>query len=144
MMISEVKELYSEYVSKVKELEQQMKPSDGLFGMGRKISDDRCHDDFADRLEKMLSDYAESEHDKGEVREVLGYIYNVPFEFEDDKNIYWMMNAVHGLTQNLISFLSAEDADRLLKEYKDKYPRSKRLPVQKQLVKALEKRIKSP
>ena len=48
MGMAEVKKLYSEYIAQVQELESKKKIGDGLFGMGKKISDDPCHDAFAE------------------------------------------------------------------------------------------------
>ena len=142
MILSEIEELYSSYITKAEKVMQNMKPSDGLFGIGKKASDDPCHDEFADSLEKLLTDYENTAPASEEVREVLRYIYNEPVKHEDNKNIYWMMNAVHGLTQGLIRFMSADDASVIWLEYKENYPKSKRLPVQKQIEKLLEKTAK--
>ena len=139
MILSEIKELYDSYISSVRKAQQDMKPSDGLFGIGRKLSDDPCHDDFAEKLERMLSDHAAGSPEPSEVREVLGYIYDIPKEYERNDSVCLMLTAVHGFTTELAAYLSADDAAELLERYKENYPKNKRLPVQKKLIKVLEK-----
>jgi len=46
---------------------------------------------------------------------------------------YWMLLAVHTLTEKLIGFLSPEDAACLTTLYFEANPKSTRLPVQKKI-----------
>lgn len=139
MILSQVEKLYDDYISKVRKIEQQMKPTDGLLGFGRKISDDPCHESFAEELQDILEEYEKTSPGSDEVKEVLRFIFGIPLKYEDSDSIYWMLNAVHSLTLGLTGFLSADDASEILEEYKNNYPRSKRLPAQKKLIRLLEK-----
>lgn len=133
MMLGEIKALYQEYTEKVRQLEAESSPTDGLLGFGRKISDDRCHDLFAEQLEDMLKKFADSKPSSDEIYAVLEYICHAPAEYSEPESAYWMLNAVHGLVCGLAEGLSHDDAQRLMKQYETDIPRHKRLPVQKKL-----------
>ena len=137
-----VKALYEEYISEVEQLEQNRKPADGLFGLGKKIADDPCHDRFSERLRNMLEDYAAEKPDTSDVRAVLEYIYSIQTEHKDPVSVYWLMNAVHGFTVELAEMLSREDASALCELYEKNCPRSERFPVQKKVLKALKSAAK--
>ena len=105
--------------------------------MGKKISDDPCHECFSDKLEKLLKEYAVSKPASAEIREVLSYIYSVQKENKEYLSAYWLMNAVHGFTFELIDMLSGEDASAVYELYDKNCPRRERFPVQKKVLKAL-------
>ena len=140
--LSAIKALYEEYITEVEQLERDKKPADGLLGFGKKISDDPCHDRFSERLRKMLEDYAAEKPDTSDIRAVLEYIYSIQTEHKDPVSAYWLMNAVHGFTADLVKILSREDASALCEFYEKKCPRSERFPVQKKVIKALKSAAK--
>ena len=142
MVLDDIKTLYAEYASEVERLEGSRKLGDGLFGMGKKVSDDPCHDQFSARLEELLKDFAATSPASSEVSEVLSYIYNVQKDHRDFVSAYWLMNAVHGFTVELISFLTPQDAGELAEQYEKICPRSERFPVQKKVLKALKSAAK--
>ena len=57
-------------------------------------------------------------------------------------SVYWMLLAVHGLTQPLIARLRPEDAQAMYLWYQKAYPRRERLPVQNQVLEALKRQGK--
>lgn len=142
MGLAEVKEIYGEYIAQVKKLESEKKIGDGLFGMGKKISDDPCHEAFADRLKGELKSFEDSSPSSAEVREVLGYIYHAQAEMNESLSTYWMMNAVHGLTLDLIGKLDPDAAQALMQLYNNDVPKRRRFPVQKQVFSVLKKAAK--
>jgi len=143
MGLTEVRELYSDYIAQVHKLEREKKPGDGLFGMGKKISDDPCHEAFADKLGTMLKEIEKSEPSSEEVYGILEYIYHAQTEYASFTSAYWMLNAVHSLTIELIELLDSQDAERLMHIYDNEIPRRKRFPAQKKVSSALNKRAKN-
>ncbi len=137
-MMSEIEELYRNYLEKVNKLEMERKLGDGLFGIGKSPADDPCHDQFTDELETLLNRFAAQSPDKSEIKKVLTFMYRMPHEHREPVSAYWMLNAVHGFTMKLIGMLSREDAGQLLNEYRIAYPKAMRLPVQKKVCDALE------
>jgi hypothetical protein len=142
MGISEVKKLYEEYIAEAEKLERDRKPTDGLFGMGKKTSDDPCHERFANELEAVLKSMTDSKPEPEKVYEVLDYIYRMPDEHKEPITVYWMLSAVHALTIELIALLDKNYAEKLYTQYRKAVPRWKRLPVQKKVCSELDKRRK--
>ena len=140
---SAVQALFRNYIEEAERLEKERKPSDGLFGMGPKPADDPCHDTFADDLEAALSGFAAGDPEPEEVREVLSFIYHAPKEHPEPLSVFWMLNAVHGLTADLIPLLDPKDAALLCGQYDQDFPRRERLPAQKKVYEALKKATRS-
>jgi hypothetical protein len=132
-VIREIRRIYDEYLAETVRLETVRKPTDGLLGFGRGPDSDLCHDRFSERLEQALGDIAATSPASQDVYEVLRYMYDTPLQHKDNMLAYWMMLAVQSLTENLIGFLSPEDAASLSARYREAYPKSVRLPAQKKI-----------
>ncbi len=143
MPTAAIRKIYDTYLEKAMAAEKNRKPTDGMFGIGKKPGDDPCHAEFADALEAALKEYAASAPDSAAVRELLSFMYTVPKRHEDPKSIYWMLIAVHGLTAELIPQLESADAAALHREYGAAFRRWERLPVQQQIFRALAQAAKA-
>ena len=132
-----IRKMYEDYFEKALAAERNRKPTDGMFGIGKKPGDDPCHTEFAAELEAALNEYAAEKPASADVRALLAFMYSVPKSHEEPKSVYWMLLAVQGLTLPLIPLLSPEDAAVLKKGYAAQYRRWERLPVQQQVLKAL-------
>lgn len=137
MGFDEIKTIYESYLETAEDLEKKRKPTDGLFGMGKKPSDDPCHEKFAEELEKALDEMAAEDISSEDAAQVLGYIYDMPLGHREYTSIFWMLVAVHGLTEKLIDKLSPDDAASLKKRYGSSYKRWERLPAQQKIYSAL-------
>ena len=131
--------LYENYLDEALKVELARKPGEGIFGIGKKPSDDPCHDRFTENLKKLLEDFRAAAPESGEVRDVLRYLYRAPKEHPEPKTAYWLLIAVQSLTKELIPLLSVEDAAVLAKEYTGLYKRWELLPIQKQILDTLKK-----
>lgn len=138
MPTAAIRKIYDSYFEKALAAEQNRKPTDGMFGIGKKPGDDPCHAEFAAELEAALNTYKEESPASAEVRELLDFMYQLPKSHEEPKSIYWMLIAVHGLTAILIPLLGQSDAAALRKSYAAAYKRWERLPVQQKVLRALE------
>ncbi|WP_303838596.1 hypothetical protein [Ruminococcus flavefaciens] len=139
MILDQIRAVYEEYSSQVAKLEGERKVWDGLFGMGKKLSDDPCHERFIEELEKLLKGLAEEKPSSEVIRVVLEFIYSTPCDEEQPSGTVMPMNAVHSLTVGLAEQLSPADAAELLEQYTRYYPKSKRFPVHKTVIKTLER-----
>ena len=137
MRIDSLQALYDGYLKEAIQVEKNRKPGEGIFGIGKKPSDDPCHDRFAANVKKWLEAFGEEEPDSAEIREVLSLIYQAPKKNPDPKSSFWMLIAVQSLTKELIPQLNTADAAALCVEYGTVYKRWERLPVQKQILDAL-------
>ena len=140
--LAEIRSLYQKYLDEAERAERERKPGDGLFGVGKKPSDDPCHERFASDLETALRDFAAQEPDSQRTREVLSYIYRSPAEHKKPASAYWMLCAVHGFTPELTGRLNKEDAAALFTQYAKDFPRWERLPVQQRVYAALKRLAK--
>ena len=134
---TDIQTVYRTYFAEAAQAEQNRKPAEGLFGIGRKPSEDPCHDRFLAALEAALQAFSAQKPASDEVRAVLSLIYRMPSEHREPLSVYWMLNAVFGLTTPLIPLLNPSDAAALRAQYDADCPRRERLPVQKQIARAL-------
>ena len=139
MILDDIRAVYEEYTAQVSRLERERKAWDGLFGMGKKLADDPCHERFLDELEKLLKAFAEEKPSSGDIRGVLDFIYRISCDEDQPSSALMPMNAVHSLTVELAGQLSPQDAAALLEQYTADYPKSRRFPVHKTVVKTLER-----
>lgn len=138
--LHDIQTIYTNYLEAAADAEKKAKPTDGMFGMGKKAADDPCHTAFYDALQTALQQLAASQPDPETAAEVLSLIYRMPAEHPDPPSIYWMLIAAHGLTEGLIPFLQTADAAALLTEYEKRFKRFGRLPVQKKICRLLQKK----
>lgn len=138
--LSDIRALYEAYIAEVERLERERKPGEGIFGLKGGPADDPCHDRFVDQLRTLLGAFASEAHSPDELRDALSYIYSVPLAHREPRSAYWMLIAVHGLTQALAEKLDPPSAQALRRQYEKDYPRWERLPVQRQLLELLKKR----
>ena len=137
MNIESLQTLYDGYLEKAIQVEQNRKPGEGIFGIGKKPSDDPCHERFLEELKKWLEAFERSEPESPMIREALSLIYQAPKKFPEPKSSYWMLIAAQGLTKELIPRLNAPDAEALATEFSAAYKRWERLPIQKEILDAL-------
>ena len=137
--MNEITILDDAYIKTVEELERTKKPTAGLLGITKGPKDDPCHDRFADDLAEKLKMFSAKDPSSGEVRSLLEYMYEIPFQYRENHMIYWMFTAVHSLVldNDLISRLNRADAQKIYEQYSKDYPRWERLPAQKRTLKVL-------
>lgn len=134
--LNEIQKLYDSYLDEVRRLEARRGVTDGLLGFGKGSGGDPCHDRFAGDLERLLTAAADA-GDAGDLASLLRYIYDAPLAVGERESAYWMLLAVHRLTEPLISLLQTEDAVPIAAAYHKAYPRYKRLPAMKKVAKLL-------
>lgn len=130
-----IRELYGEYLQKVEDYIGTLKPSDGLLGMGNGPQNAPCHDWFDEQVAGFTAQLPVEA-----TPEVLQVILLAEEAFSAPPCAKWMLVAVqrHGLC--LIPQLHEQDAASLLQRYTRLYSVFHRLPVQKEIVRALKKK----
>ena len=139
MRIDSLQALYDGYLKDAIQVEKNRKPGEGIFGIGKKPSDDPCHDRFAEELRGCFTEFAAGQPDSAQVRQVLDFVYTEPVIYRGPRCAYWMLLAVQGLTKELIPYLSPADADTLAERFEADYRPCDRLPAQNELLAALRK-----
>lgn len=136
----EIRRIYDEYIEETIRLEKDRKVTEGLMGMGRGLGSHPCHDRFPERLEQVLDALAASAPSSADAAEILAYMYDAPLKNKGNKLAFWMLQAVHSLTDRLIGFLTPEDAAALSALYAESYPTTARVPAQKKIAALLRSR----
>ena len=140
--VEEIRAIRGRYLDKVRELERNRRIGDGLLGLKGGPEDDPCHDRFREDISGALRTFSGAAPASADVRAVLEELYAPPKKNEMPLSAYWMLIAVQGLTLELIERLDGGDASALESRYKADYRRWERLPVQRQILKSLEKQKK--
>lgn len=135
--LSRLESLYHDYIETVRELERNRKFGDGLFGIKPGPADDPCHDRFAADAKKLLKDFGDTSPASEECAALLRYLFTAPESRRELTCAYWMLIAVQSFGMDLIGYLNPADAQALAELYQEYYPRSKRMPVQTQILKRL-------
>lgn len=139
----EIEKLYGDYIEQYRQQNSGRKPGQGIFGMGPGPGDLPCHGQLLENLKALLADIAGREAGPCELRQALEVVFREPVQLQHEAPAaYWTLLAAHGAVLELIEGIGGDDAAALYEEYKRAYPRSKRLPVQKQVLDALGKRAK--
>lgn len=137
LILRQIQTIYADYIGDVIHLEATRKPTDGLMGFGKKASDDPCHDRFISRLEQELDALAAEAPSSETASAVIHFLFAEPNEHKDLKLAYWMLQAVAGLSEKLIVFLSPQAAAALLECFAEQYPKHLRMPVHTKIAKLL-------
>ena len=66
MNMQQLTTLYENYLDEARKVELARKPGEGIFGIGKRPSDDPCHDRFAANLKEWLEAFGEEEPDSAE------------------------------------------------------------------------------
>ena len=140
--MEQVRFLYETYIEQGEKLEANRKFTDGLFGFGKKPSDDPCHANFVQALKEHLEDWTRRGADSARLREAAAFIFQAPKEHEKPLSVYWPLGAAQASVQAVIPGLNREDAQALAEQFKAIYRRWERMPAQEQMLKALEKAAK--
>ena len=132
-----LKELYSDYARDVEAQEKTRRPTEGMLGIGRKPGEDPCHERFFNRLGALTEEMARDGVSGDELAETAKMILTEEKRTALPSYAHWMLLAAHRHVLPLIPHLTPDAAGRLLSEYESAYPRFRRLPMQKEIIKAL-------
>ena len=124
------------YVEELEKAEKNRKPFGGLFGFGQGPGDFPCHE----ALDRQVAELTAEAAAEGSPEETAALVKDI---LEAERNRTWTeaarlsVLAIQRHTLPLISRMSREDRGRISSWYEKQYPKRKRLPVQRQIVKEL-------
>ena len=128
----------AEYDAAVAELQKKRKLFDGVLGLGNHPGEAACHEILDGKIQDLCR-RAESEADPMEKKELLEKLYGLPVRWEGPEYARLMLVALQRHTLPLIPGMNPEDRKTMAERYRKEWPRIKRLPVQDQVLKALQK-----
>ena len=128
-----IKKLILEYLDEVDEAINSAGPADGIFGMGKSPKDDPCHERFYADIGKAVAEIK----DGNEAFEAASELIRADKDYNCPQMASLMLTAVQGHVLTLLPLLNAEQKKSLKDYFDENIPRWQRLPVQRQLYKAL-------
>ena len=136
------KRAYSEYVQFCRDLDAKSSPVSGIlrvFGLNRKPANDPGHERFFTEMQTALKEVINESPDSDTAASILDVVFHARSLYADEPVSPYMMIAVEGAAIGLIPCLSKDKAEEMYRQYKAANPRHQMLPVQKDILKALDK-----
>ena len=138
-MLDQLRAYYDDYEKKLLKLYDKMSPMAGVWGMGNHPKDDPCNEVFYENVEGWTKEFLAGSPSAQEAEEAANWILRLAHEHKADKT-FWFCNAIQIHAKGLIPLMGQEEARELQKWYDEAYPALERLPIQREIYKALEKR----
>lgn len=135
-IISTLEQILEEYRRDLEEYAKNRRTLDGVFGFGRSLRNDPCHERFDEKVRKAVEAFAAEEPSPSEAEEAVRFLLS--WEAKDLPDAAkWMLGAEERHSLPLIPRIGKEAADALYPWYKKRYRPWERMPVQKEVLKAL-------
>ena len=129
--------MMEEYTGAVGEVQKNRRFFDGLLGMGNHPANAACHDLMDRKAAEICREAAES-GSASEKAELIRAIFRAEQEWDGPEYARLMLAAIQRHTLEILPGLDPGDRQELAAWYRQTYPRHRRLPVQDQVLKALE------
>ena len=133
----ELQGILASYQEDLKQLDQSLRPGDGILGFGRVPGNDLCHERLDERIAALTKRVTQANSDRQEAAELVRMLLRCDAEFSLPVYAQTMLVAVQRHALPLISRLTRNEARELRLWYEKQYPRFKRMPVQKEVLRAL-------
>ena len=138
--LAALEQAFISYREEIEAFERKSKPMDGLLGFGRSLRNDSCHDRFDERVAQAVNGICGLQPTPETAERAVRMLIS-----RDDFSAWplaaqWMLRAVERHSIPLIPFLTSAASAALYSEYARRYRPWDRLPVQKDVLKALKQR----
>lgn len=139
-LFAALEQAFADYRQDLEDFQRKRKPTDGLLGFGRKLGDDPCNDRLDERIRQAVETLCAGQPTSREAERAIRLLL-----FEQGKQAWpteaqWMLRAVERHALPLIPYLDRGTASTLCQVYGKQYRPWERLPVQKQVYKALKEK----
>ena len=132
-----LRDLLDEYETAVRQARARKTPGSGLLGFGPKRGDYPCHEAFDQKLEALFAAMAAGDPPVEDAADAIGLLLRAEEDRPWPEEARWMLVAAQRHALPVIPLLPGAQRRKLLLEYRKRYPRFRRLPVQDQVLKAL-------
>ena len=136
------KKAYSDYIQQHREYLANMSLTGkalDMFGFRGARGKETAFEEFYSEMKSAVKAVCDEGPDTETADGIAEVIFNARNLYADEEVQEVKFIAVEGVVLELIPFMSREKAAMICENYSTLYPKHRRLPVQKQLVKALEK-----
>lgn len=131
-----------EYDREIRQAVSQLRPGDGFMGLGRDHRREPCHLRFYESAGALVDRAVREGLAPEAAAETARFLLTLSQAEEYHELTAPMREAAQGHVLALTELLPPETAAELVEWYRGKYRRSQRLPVQKKVLAALERRGK--
>lgn len=132
----QVRAILDEYAQALEETARQRRPTEGLLGFGRKLGDEPCHE-IMDRKIAALTETLLADDGAEDADEAASLLLRAEADGAWPEAAKFALIAAQRHLIPLVSRLSRNGAAEMAAWFEKRYPVFRRLPVQKQLLKAL-------
>ena len=137
-MLDQLFAYYNTYEDKLLKLYEKASPMAGILGMGNHPKDAPCNDEFYENVENWTKEFLEGTPSQQVAEAAANWMLKLAHEHRKDKT-YWFSCAIQGHAKGLILLMGQGEALELQKWFDEAYPARERLPIQREIVKLLEK-----
>ena len=137
--LNRLRELLDTYSEELRAANQKRKPVSGLLGIGPGPGDDPCHERLDQAVASLVDDMLRDPGGLSEAGPVVSLLLRAESGDRWPEPARLMLAAVQRHALPLFPFLDRETREELYAWYDKRHPRSRRFPLQKQLLAALKK-----
>ena len=138
-MLDQLQAYYDDYEEKLRKLYDKMSPMAGVWGMGNHPKDDPCNEVFYENVESWTREFLAGSPSSQEAEDAANWILRLAYA-QRNKQTFWFCSAIQIHAKGLIPLMGQGAALELQNWYDEAYPVLERLPIQREVYKALEKR----
>ena len=137
--LQQLREIYQEYEEKLAQARKEAGLFSGAFNMGNDPRKDACNQIFYEKVNSWTQEFGAMNPSAREAAQAVDWLLFYPAR-NRNSDTFWMTYAAIKHCESLLPLLDAGDAKKLYAEFLDWYPRQDRLPVQREMERALASR----
>ncbi len=137
--LDRLREILGVYEEELSVADRNRKPASGLLGIGPGPGDDPCHDRLDQAVASLVGDMLRDSAGASETGPVVSALLRAESEGGWPEPARLMLLAIQRHAIPLIPVLERNTREELYAWYEKRHPRSRRFPLQKQILATLEK-----
>ena len=137
--IERLQGIMAKYAEELEKANQHRRPGSGIFGFGHGPGDDPCHETMDKQVGELTAQIMTENGEPEEMVLLVTAILQAEKGRDWSNAAKWAVLAIQRYTIPLISKINTDDRKKIVAWYSQAYPRRMRLPIQRQIIKELEK-----
>lgn len=137
---------YDDYVAFAKQLEEStgfLGNVLGVFGLNKGPANDPGHEKFYLEIKAAVEAVCSEHPDSDTADEIADILFSARYHYDQEPVSPLMFIAVEGAAIDLIPYLSQEKVNEIYRQYKADNPKSRSVPAQKKVLKALKDAVEN-
>lgn len=134
--LEQLEQIYREYEEKLSQAVAKAPVFAGAFGMGDDPRKDACNQIFYEQVGQWAAAFRESDPTAREAAQAANWILEYPARHRGS-GTYWMTYAAQKHVREFLALVEPNEAEKIRVEFVRLYPKNDRLPVQKEVLRAL-------